>query len=267
MTLIAVGTPFDGDGDRPQRGARRRREADRRGAARQARVPRRGREEHRGARHDRRRGATALEQASGKKAGADFGVGMNPEFLSEGEAVSGFPVPRPHRARRHRRASTAALDAAVRSRSPSVPRLRTNTRTAEMIKYASNSLLATLISFSNELANLGASIGGIDTVEVMHGVHLTSTCTADAGGDRAADHLVPEAGCGFGGSCLPKDVSALVAQGKTLGRAMPLLGAVLQTNEDQPDEVVELLRKHWPTSRPTRRRPRTGFQAGDQRRS
>ena len=54
-----------------------------------------------------------------------------------------------------------------------MPRLRTNTRTAEMIKYASNALLATLISFSNELANLGAALGGIDTVEVMRGVHLS----------------------------------------------------------------------------------------------
>ena len=83
-----------------------------------------------------------------------------------------------------------------------------------MIKYASNALLATLISFSNELANLGAAIGGIDTVEVMRGVHLSQYFRG-----RNKEGLPPitaflAAGCGFGGSCLPKDVSALIAHGR-----------------------------------------------------
>jgi len=56
---------------------------------------------------------------------------------------------------------------------PEAPRLRTNTRTAELIKYASNALLANLISFSNEIANLGSALGGIDGVDVMKGVHLS----------------------------------------------------------------------------------------------
>jgi UDPglucose 6-dehydrogenase/GDP-mannose 6-dehydrogenase len=90
---------------------------------------------------------------------------------------------------------------------PEVPRLTTNTRTAEMIKYASNSLLAALISFSNELANLGAALGGIDTTEVMRGVHLSQYFRG-----RNAEGMPPivsflKAGCGFGGSF-------------TLGRAM-----------------------------------------------
>ena len=64
---------------------------------------------------------------------------------------------------------------------PDVPVIRVNTATAEMIKYASNTLLATLISFTNELANLGAAVGGVDTVEVMRGVHASRYLTVAAG--------------------------------------------------------------------------------------
>jgi len=187
----------------------------------------------------------ALEAASGKKAGRDFGVGMNPEFLSEGEAVHDFMFPD--------RIVLGGIDERSRDVLEEVyrpfgeaPRLRTNTRTAEMIKYASNSLLAALISFTNELANLGAALGGIDTVEVMRGVHLSQYFRS-----RNQEGLPPitsflRAGCGFGGSCLPKDVSALVAHGAAAGTAMPLLQSVLDINHGQPGVTVALLRKHWP---------------------
>ncbi len=103
-----------------------------------------------------------------------------------------------------------------------VPRIRTNPRTAEMIKYASNAFLATAISFSNELANLCAALGQVDAVEVMEGVHASSYLTVHGpDGARAeapiTSFLLP--GCGFGGSCLPKDVSALAAHGEEDGRA------------------------------------------------
>ena len=186
----------------------------------------------------------ALEAASGKKAGRDFGVGMNPEFLSEGEAVNDFLFPD--------RIVLGGIDARTIDLLESVyvpfgdaPRLRTNPGTAEMIKYASNSLLATLISFSNELANLGAALGNIDTVEVMRGVHLSMYMRT-----RNKEGLPPitsflKAGCGFGGSCLPKDVSALIAHGKKAGTSMRVLDAVLQTNAEQPGRTVALLHKHW----------------------
>ena len=115
----------------------------------------------------------ALEAASGKKAGVDFGVGMNPEFLSEGEAVHDFMFPDRIVLGGIDERTIEVLERAL----PSVRRMprasATNTRTAEMIKYASNALLAALISFSNEIANLGSALGGIDTVEVMRGVHLS----------------------------------------------------------------------------------------------
>src|SRR5262245_33347291 len=187
----------------------------------------------------------ALEAASGRKAGTDFGVGMNPEFLSEGEAVNDFMFPD--------RIVLGAIDERaidtmdeVYGAFPGVPRIRTTTRTAELIKYASNALLANLISFSNEIANLGATLGGIDAVDVMRGVHMSQYFRG-----RNAEGLPPiisflQAGCGFGGSCLPKDVKALIAHGQATGQAMPLLEAVIRTNEEQPRRLLALLEKHWP---------------------
>jgi len=186
----------------------------------------------------------ALEASSGRKAGADFGVGMNPEFLSEGEAVNDFMFPDRIVLGGIDERAIDAIDE-VYSAFPGVPRIRTTTRTAELIKYASNALLANLISFSNEIANLGSELGDIDAVDVMRGVHLSQYFRG-----RNAEGLPPivsflQAGCGFGGSCLPKDVKALIAHGQAVGRPMPLLEAVIRVNEEQPRRVVALLEKHW----------------------
>jgi UDPglucose 6-dehydrogenase len=190
-----------------------------------------------------------LEEASGKQAGVGFGVGMNPEFLTEGQAIQDFLEPD--------RIVLGASDArgmelleALYAPFPAVPKIRTNPATAEMIKYASNALLATAISFSNELANLCTAVGGIDAIDVMEGVHASAYLTvAAAGGKRArapiASFLLP--GCGFGGSCLPKDVSALVAHGESLGTPMPLLRAVLAVNAKQPGQVLKLLEDRFPS--------------------
>ena len=192
-----------------------------------------------------RKVAPALEASSGKKAGTDFGVGMNPEFLSEGEAVHDFVFPDRIVIGGIDDRSIETIDELYRE-FPDAPRIRTNTSTAELIKYASNALLANLISFSNEIANMGAVVGGIDSVEVLRGVHLSQYFR-----NRDSDGLPPivsflQAGCGFGGSCLPKDVKALIAHGKFAGAAMPLLEAVIHVNEAQPHKVVAMLRKHWP---------------------
>jgi len=186
-----------------------------------------------------------LERASGRKAGADFGVAMNPEFLSEGEAVGDCLRPDRIVIGAIDQRSAAALDQLYAPFDASVPRVRTSTRTAEMIKYASNALLATLISFSNEIANLSAALGNIDAVDVFTGVHLSQyfQCKADGALPSITSFLMP--GCGFGGSCLPKDVSALIAQGNSTGSPMPLLEAVMQTNSAQPAQLVSLLARHW----------------------
>lgn len=189
-----------------------------------------------------------LEETSGKKAGKDFGVGMNPEFLTEGQAVADFVEPD--------RIVIGGIDehaqqhiATVYSSYPGfVPRIYTNCSTAEMIKYASNSVLATLISFSNEIGRLCSAVGDVDVADVMRGVHAAAYFTPrdpDGNTHRAPITGFLDAGCGFGGSCLPKDVTALVAQGRVHKLDMPILTSVLQINRGQPAETLSLIRKHY----------------------
>jgi UDPglucose 6-dehydrogenase/GDP-mannose 6-dehydrogenase len=126
----------------------------------------------------------ALEAASGKKAGAGFGLGTNPEFLTEGTAIADFMHP-------DRIVIGGSDDATLDTLAElyagfhGVPVIRTNNSTAEMIKYASNSLLATMISFSNEIADLCSAIGGIDAKDVMHGVHESAYLNTGSGATRA----------------------------------------------------------------------------------
>jgi len=131
---------------------------------------------------------------------------------------------------------------------PGVEVLRTNNKTAEMIKYTSNAVLATLISFSNEIANLCASVKDVDVVDVMRGVHVSRYFSVDMpDGNRVQPPIVSflAAGCGFGGSCFPKDVKALSAHGKKMNIPMHMLDAVLKVNEQQPAKIVQLLKKHF----------------------
>jgi UDPglucose 6-dehydrogenase len=196
----------------------------------------------------------AVEKTSGKRAGPDFGLGMNPEFLTEGTAVVDFMKPD--------RIVIGGIDertrrtiAAVYEGFPAVPRVFTNTKTAEMIKYASNSVLATLISFSNEIGRLCSAIGDVDVADVMRGVHeATYFNVVSESGERRKASITAflEAGCGFGGSCLPKDIAALTAQGRSLGVAMPLISDVLEINRSQPEELLRLVRKHVPDLKGTR---------------
>jgi UDPglucose 6-dehydrogenase len=189
-----------------------------------------------------------IEAASGKKGGLDFGIGMNPEFLREGMAVQDFMHPD--------RIVLGGVDArtldqleALYSVFEGARVIRTTPKTAEMIKYTANALLATMISFSNEIGNLCASLGGIDVVDVMQGVHLDKRlCPVLPDGRRVTPQFTTylEAGCGFGGSCFPKDVKALIAHGKSAGRKMSLLEAVIEINSDQPRQVLEILKRHMP---------------------
>jgi len=184
-----------------------------------------------------------LEKESGRQAGRDFGVGMNPEVLSEGEAVHDFMQPD--------RIVLGGIDERTRKslamvyRSfDGVPVLRTTNKTAEMIKYTSNALLATLISFSNEIGNLCSDLGGVDCVDVMKGVHLSQYLmpATTNGRVRAPIASFVAAGCGFGGSCLPKDVKALIARGNGADSRMGLLKEVIRINEDQPRRMIKLLK-------------------------
>jgi UDPglucose 6-dehydrogenase/GDP-mannose 6-dehydrogenase len=193
----------------------------------------------------------AVERASGKAAGKGFGLGMNPEFLTEGTAVADFSRPdrivlggiddRTHGVLRDLYANFDA----------SVPRIVTNPTTAEMIKYASNAVLATMISFSNEIARLCAAVGGVDAIDVMRGVHEACYFTTVRGNERIVAPITSflEPGCGFGGSCLPKDVTALIGQGREKGLPLNLMQSVLDVNRQQPGEMIRLIGRHYPSLR------------------
>ena len=191
--------------------------------------------------------AQELERASGKQAGVAFGLGMNPEFLTEGVAIADFMKP-------DRiviggiDARTIAMQRKVYSAFGETPIIETNNKTAEMIKYTSNAVLATLISFSNEIANLCTALGGVDAADVLRGVHLARYFTTVLDDGRRINAPISSflwAGCGYGGSCLPKDTQALSAHAAAHGASMPVLDAVIRVNAGQPMRVIDLLRRNF----------------------
>ena len=183
-----------------------------------------------------------IEAASGKCLG-EFGLAMNPEFLREGQAVADFMAP-DRIVLGHDDAKSLALLEQLYA-SWECDKLRTNSRTAELIKYASNAMLAVQISAANEIANLAAALGGIDAMEVMKGVHLDRRWNPIVDGKRVApgilSYLLP--GPGFGGSCLPKDLEALAAAGHSRGLPMAMTEAALAVNRTQPEQVVQMLER------------------------
>jgi len=181
-----------------------------------------------------------IEEASGKLRGEQFGLGMNPEFLSEGVAVHDFMNPD--------RIVLGGIDARTQdaiaelyASFESVPLIPCNNATAEMIKYASNALQASMISFANEIANICEGIGAVDALDVMRGVHAMKELTVHADGRRVRSPITSflSPGCGFGGSCFPKDVKALNAHAAALNVDTPLLAAVLAINAERPKRLVD----------------------------
>jgi UDPglucose 6-dehydrogenase len=181
-----------------------------------------------------------LESASGRTAGEGFGVAVNPEFLTEGTAVADFREPDRIVIGADDDRSAAAV-ARLYETLPPAPVFVTSTATAELIKYASNTLLSTLISFSNELANLAAAVGGVDVVEALRAVHASRYLTPEGETRPAPIASFLHPGGGYGGSCLPKDTQALVGLGEELGQEMRLLRAVDAVNRDQPGRLVDLV--------------------------
>lgn len=187
-----------------------------------------------------------IEKYSEKTGGKDFGVVMNPEFLREGCAINDFMNPdRIVIGSTDKKAIEKTLE--LYSAFESVDKVITNTRTAEMIKYTANSFFATLNSFSNEIGNICALTKDVDVKDVMRGLYL----------DNRLSPILPDntrvkpgflgyltAGCGFGGSCFPKDVKALISYAKSIGEFPILLESVININQNQPYKLIQLLRVH-----------------------
>ncbi len=176
-----------------------------------------------------------LEQYSGKSFGDGFGLCSNPEFLREGQAVQDTMKPS--------RIVIGPFDPFSRERVLSLyrqfygkqmpPIVETSPETAEMIKYASNAFLATKISFINLMARLCEKIPGSDVKDVAKGMGL----------DPRIGPLFLHAGPGFGGSCFPKDVQALVRYMRLMGLDASMLESTLSINETQPDNVASQAEK------------------------
>jgi len=120
--------------------------------------------------------------------------------------------------------------------------IETNFQTAEMIKYTNNAFFSTLISFANEIANISEKISGIDTFEVINALiadkRITTLMQKQKIVPEFTTYLFP--GCGFGGSCFPKDVKAITAYASSVNAATPLLNSVLTINEERPRQIVLL---------------------------
>ncbi|HEX6267276.1 MAG TPA: nucleotide sugar dehydrogenase [Burkholderiales bacterium] len=169
-----------------------------------------------------------LEKFSGKRAGEEFGVCINPEFLREGTAVHDYYHPPKTVIGEVNRASGDLL-AAVYGRMPG-PLIRTDIETAEMVKYADNAWHALKVGFANEIGNLCKALE-VDAHRVM------DIFCQDLKLNLSPYYLKP--GFAFGGSCLPKDVRALLYKAKTLDLSLPILGAILPSNLLQIERGVQ----------------------------
>ncbi len=171
-----------------------------------------------------------LEEFSGKKAGVDFGVCNNPEFLREGSAVKDFRYPPKTVIGELDQASGDML--ATLYKKLEAPLIRTTLETAEMVKYVDNSWHALKIGFANEIGNICRSLG-LDAHEVMR------IFCQDQKLNISSAYLLP--GFAFGGSCLPKDLRALSYQAKMHDLQLPILTSILPSNEIQITRGVQLI--------------------------
>jgi len=158
----------------------------------------------------------------------NFAVVSNPEFLREGTAVSDFMSPDRIVIGASNSKAFNVITELYRPLNAHI--IFTSIKSAELIKYASNSFLATKISFINEIANICERVGS-DVVEVAYGMGL----------DKRIGKEFLNAGIGYGGSCLPKDVSALIHLARSNGYDPQILNSVNRTNEEQRQRAVEKL--------------------------
>jgi GDP-mannose 6-dehydrogenase len=172
----------------------------------------------------------ALERTSGKKYGNGFGVTVNPEFLREGTAIHDFRHP-PLTLVGHNYRSDAQPTEALYSK-VEAPLVTTSIRTAEMMKYASNTWHALKVTFANEVGNLCKRLD-IDSHEVM------DIFCRDEKLNLSSYYMKP--GFAFGGSCLPKDVRAMQYRAKEVDLDMPVIQSILGSNQLQIQHAIDMV--------------------------
>jgi len=171
-----------------------------------------------------------LEEASGKKAGEDFGVCNNPEFLREGTAVHDFYNP-PKIVIGETDTKSGDLLASI-YKDMDAPLIKTDVQTAEMVKYSDNVWHALKVGFANEIGNIAKAVG-IDGHAVM------DIFCQDTKLNLSPYYMKP--GFAFGGSCLPKDVRALTYKAHTLDVDVPILDSIMTSNRSQIDKGLRMV--------------------------
>jgi UDPglucose 6-dehydrogenase len=177
-----------------------------------------------------------IERCSGKRCGIDFGLCMNPEFLRQGAAIYDTLNPDRIVIGEFDQKSGEILEAFYQDfyKEKTPPIIKTNLPTAELIKYANNAFLATKISFINTIANICQKLQDADVTTIANAIGL----------DKRINPNFLNAGLGYGGSCFPKDVKALIAFSKSLGYDASMLKATEQVNNAQSQQAIELAKKH-----------------------
>lgn len=171
-----------------------------------------------------------LEDFSGKRAGVDFGVCNNPEFLREGTAVYDYyHPPKTVIGESDSRAGDMLVEL---YKNMDAPLIRTDVETAEMVKYTDNNWHALKVAFANEIGNICKAVG-IDGHKVME------IFCQDTKLNLSPYYLKP--GFAFGGSCLPKDVRALTHKGRSLDLELPVLNAILPSNQYQIAKSIDMI--------------------------
>ena len=174
-----------------------------------------------------------LEKKSNKKAGKDFGLISNPEFLQESTAIRDTKFPHAIVLGGYETKFMKKTKKLFVKLHPKVPIIITNHQTAEMIKYANNSFLATKISFINQLSNICQKIPGANIDDIAKTIGL----------DPRIGKLFLNAGPGYGGSCLPKDMRALINFAKITGVKPTLLNAVEEVNTKQLEQIITITKQ------------------------
>lgn len=170
-------------------------------------------------------------ESKGYKVGTEIGIANNPEFLREGHCWDDFM----NADRIVLGVSDARSEKILRDLyvSVQVPVFCVSLNTGEFIKYLSNTLLATLISYSNEMSVIADTIGHIDIAQAFRILHMDKRW----GGCNMASYAYP--GCGYGGYCLPKDTNALYAVAKTSGFDAQILKNVISVNDHMPQFIAQ----------------------------
>ena len=173
-----------------------------------------------------------LENTSGKRIGPNLGICYNPEFLREGEAVPDFYQP-PRTVIGQFDAESGDVLERIYER-VEAPVIRTDIRSAEMVKYADNAFHALKIAFANEIGSICKSFN-IDSHRVM------DIFVLDKKLNLSAAYLKP--GWAFGGSCLPKDLRAIIHRAGELDLSVPVLESILNSNEKRKQAAFEMIRR------------------------